>query len=144
MAVSLLLVKIDTRRAGDTGFPQHGFGTTPEIEDCDDYNAAIHPGATEECDGIDSDCDGSDSAADTTSTSPGDTDTTSGQRDTAAPATDTGVIAVSSKLAPIGCGCGSSSTWSALLAMLSLLAPLSRRRATHSPLAAPALTHASR
>ena len=26
MAVSLLLVEIDTRRAGDTSFPKHGFG----------------------------------------------------------------------------------------------------------------------
>ena len=28
-------------------------------EDCDDNNAAVHPGATEQCDGLDNDCNGS-------------------------------------------------------------------------------------
>ncbi|MCP4873486.1 MAG: hypothetical protein GY898_32765 [Proteobacteria bacterium] len=31
----------------------------PDATDCDDFNAAIHVGATESCDTIDSDCDGS-------------------------------------------------------------------------------------
>ncbi|MED5373054.1 MAG: putative metal-binding motif-containing protein [Myxococcota bacterium] len=29
----------------------------PVDQDCDDDNAAIHPGAEELCDGLDSDCD---------------------------------------------------------------------------------------
>ena len=32
--------------------------------DCDDGNAAVHPGATEECDGLDHDCDGDTGLAD--------------------------------------------------------------------------------
>jgi len=29
-----------------------------QLEDCDDDNAALHPGATENCDGLDNNCDG--------------------------------------------------------------------------------------
>jgi hypothetical protein len=44
--------------AGVTGTsPPAGYIT--DGSDCDDTNAAIHPGATELCDGIDNDCDGS-------------------------------------------------------------------------------------
>ncbi len=37
-----------------------GFGTHPSCapRDCDDRNAAIHPGATEACNGLDDDCNG--------------------------------------------------------------------------------------
>jgi len=34
-----------------------GGGATPLPGECDDHNAAIHPGATELCDGVDNDCD---------------------------------------------------------------------------------------
>ena len=34
------------------------FGGTSNALDCDDTNAAIHPGADEYCDGVDNDCDG--------------------------------------------------------------------------------------
>src|SRR5262245_43648568 len=30
---------------------------TAELADCDDMNAAVHPGATEVCDMVDNDCD---------------------------------------------------------------------------------------
>ncbi len=33
-------------------------GTTVDGSDCDDRDAAIHPGASEHCDGVDEDCDG--------------------------------------------------------------------------------------
>src|SRR5215203_6794181 len=31
-------------------------GVTEEDGDCDDFNAGVHPGAQEACDGIDNDC----------------------------------------------------------------------------------------
>ena len=33
-------------------------GYISDYSDCDDYSAAVHPGATEVCDGVDNDCDG--------------------------------------------------------------------------------------
>ena len=47
---------------GDSGAPssvQDEDGDGYEVgEDCEDQDAAVHPGATEVCDGIDNDCDG--------------------------------------------------------------------------------------
>jgi hypothetical protein len=54
----------DTGGPGDSGEPPHpsdvdddGDGLTENEGDCDDTDAAIHPGAADGCDGKDSDCD---------------------------------------------------------------------------------------
>ena len=45
----------------DTGEPAQtdgdGDGFFAEVDDCDDSNAAVNPGAAEVCDGLDNDCD---------------------------------------------------------------------------------------
>jgi len=46
-----------TTDADGDGAPAAGCGETPELEDCDDADAARFPGNTEVCDGIDNDCD---------------------------------------------------------------------------------------
>ncbi len=43
----------------DTPVDADGDGWSPQAGDCDDDDAAVHPGAPEECNGIDDDCDGS-------------------------------------------------------------------------------------
>jgi hypothetical protein len=44
----------------------YGQGSACQGADCDDGDAAVHPGATEDCgDGLDNDCDGQTDAADT-------------------------------------------------------------------------------
>ncbi len=41
----------------DEGFDQDGDGVASCMGDCDDLDAAVHPGAPEACDGLDNDCD---------------------------------------------------------------------------------------
>ncbi len=43
--------------AGDCGQDQDGDGYTPAQGDCNDADPAIHPGASEVCNGLDDDCD---------------------------------------------------------------------------------------
>jgi len=47
----------------DEGFAVDGDGWTTCDGDCDDNNAAVHPGAVELCNGVDDDCDGMGDAA---------------------------------------------------------------------------------
>ncbi len=42
-----------------TGTDDDGDGWTVQAGDCDDSDPAVHPGAAEACDGVDTDCDGS-------------------------------------------------------------------------------------
>ena len=51
-------------------------GYVTDATDCDDYDASVHPGATEICDGVDNDCDGLGDDAD-----PGVTGTSTWYRD---------------------------------------------------------------
>src|SRR5262249_9780379 len=45
----------DPRGGGGTDADHDGYDAPA---DCDDHNAAVHPGAAEICDGVDNDCDG--------------------------------------------------------------------------------------
>lgn len=54
---------VDSCSIGDstiihTGNDNDGDGYASNCGDCDDTNAAVHPGATEVCNGVDDDCDG--------------------------------------------------------------------------------------
>jgi uncharacterized repeat protein (TIGR01451 family) len=51
------LSPIDNTARATTTIDFDGDGYLPP-DDCDDHNAAVHPGATEICDGLDNDCDG--------------------------------------------------------------------------------------
>ena len=42
----------------DTPTDVDGDGWSPQAGDCDDDDASVHPGAAEECNGVDDDCDG--------------------------------------------------------------------------------------
>ncbi|MFZ5364949.1 MAG: putative metal-binding motif-containing protein [Patescibacteria group bacterium] len=48
----------DTGGGDTTDLDADGDGYTVAEGDCDDTDAAVHPGATERCDGVDNDCDG--------------------------------------------------------------------------------------
>lgn len=110
-------------------------GYTEDQDDCDDSDASIHPGAEDDCDGVDNDCDGVDNGCDTGGGSDGGgSGGGTGGGDGGAQADDTGAPDgepaedVEGGDKDKGCGCASAPAPGWLVLLLPGLAALRRRR----------------
>ncbi len=124
-----------------------GDGFTELQNDCDDSDASIHPGAVDECDGVDNDCNGvddgcgddddaqpddDDAQPDDDDVQPDDDDAQPDDDDTgsATDDDDAGII-VEDPVEQAGCDCGSSLAAGAGTWLSSLLLLLALRRKRH-------------
>ena len=117
-----------------------GDGFTEDGGDCDDGDAAIFPGATDECDGVDNDCDGvddgcaddddatddDDAQPDDDDVQPDDDDVQPDDDDSGAATDDDDVVVADPGIDQVGCDCGSDvgggdAGWLGLLLLVGLL-----------------------